>query len=79
MRLWLGPCLFISTFEVPGSKLNLLLPGTSSGQKTLFLPGSSLFLPAGDMGGEINIMVTSPQASQGGGGIAADSVEGQPF
>ena len=33
----------ISTFEVPGSKWNL----------PLFLPGSSLFLPAGDMGGEI--------------------------
>ena len=31
----------VSTFEVPGSKWNLLLPGTS------------LFLPAGDVGGEI--------------------------
>ena len=24
----------VSTFEVPGSKLNVLLPGTSSGSKT---------------------------------------------
>ena len=34
----------ISTFEVHGSKWNILLPGTSS-----------LFLPAGDVGGEINV------------------------
>ena len=47
----------ISTFEVPGSKWNLLLPGTSSGAvKPLFLPGSSLFLPAGDTGGEIKCL-----------------------
>ena len=37
----------ISTFEVPGSKWNILLPGTSS-----------LFLPAGDMGGEIKGKIT---------------------
>ena len=35
----------ILTFKVPGSKWNLL--------KTCFLPGTSLFLPAGDVGGEI--------------------------
>ena len=35
----------ILTFEVPGSKWNLLIP--------LFSPRSSLFLPAGDMSGEI--------------------------
>ena len=32
----------ILTFEVPGSK-------------TRFLPGTSLFLPAGDVGGEIKL------------------------
>ena len=37
----------VLTFEVPGSKWNFLLPGPS------FLPGTSLFLPAGDVGGEI--------------------------
>ena len=35
----------ILTFEVPGSKWNFLLPGTS------------LFLPAGDVGGEIKCII----------------------
>ena len=35
----------ILTFEVPGSKWNYF--------KTRFLPGTSLFLPAGEVGGEI--------------------------
>ena len=38
----------ISTFEVPGSKWNILLPGTS------LLPGTLYLLPAGDVGGKIN-------------------------
>ena len=40
----------MSTFEVPGSKWNLLL-------RTRFLPGASFFLPAGDVGGEIKATV----------------------
>ena len=44
----------ISPFLVPGIKMCLLLPRTSSGQKkTRFLPGTLHFLPAGDMDGEI--------------------------
>ena len=47
----------VSTFSVPCRKVNLLLPKTSSGQKTthvFFLPGTLLLLPAGNVGGEIN-------------------------
>ena len=42
----------ILTFEVLGSKWNFLLPGTS------FLPGTSLVLPTGDVGCEINSMMS---------------------
>ena len=42
----------ILTFEVPGSKWNLF-----RAVKTRFLPGTSLFLPAGDVGGEINSFI----------------------
>ena len=38
----------MSTFSFPGRNMNLLQ------KKTLNLPGTSGFLPAGDMGGEIN-------------------------
>ena len=51
----------ISTFSVPCRKVNLLLPGTSSRQKkTRFLAGTSPFLPAGVVGGEINSLPQPP-------------------
>ena len=40
----------VSRFEVPGSKWNFVLP-----VKTCFLPGTSLFLPAGDVCREIKM------------------------
>ena len=47
----------LSTFEVPGSKWNILLPGTVillfRAVKTRLLPGTLCLLLAGDVGGEI--------------------------
>ena len=44
----------ISTFLGSRQKMASLLPGTSSGQKKRrFLPGTSLFLPTSDVGGDI--------------------------
>ena len=47
----------ISTFEVSGSKWNILLPGTVillfRAVKTRLLPETLCLLPAGDVGGEI--------------------------
>ena len=54
----------IFTFYVPGRKMYLLLPESSSGQKekTRFLPGTSHFLHAGDIGGDINTFLTYTSA-----------------